>query len=224
MESSKKIKSKEEEAEKKKKDQKTVPQRGSYPASSETVTPPRKDTMLAVSRPAFARSAFGAAAARTAFYRAPRLFHSGAAKLNSNSNSSTQADAQKKAKFAAQEIPAKIYSFKEINELVAKPDSSKILVDVREPAELQNLGYIPTALNIPFKSAPGALNLPEDEFEDVFKFQKPSAEKELIFYCQAGVRSTAAEELANTFGYRKRGNYTGSFADWVSNGGKVEKK
>lgn len=176
--------------------------------------------MLALSRPVFARSAFGVAATKTAFYSTPRLFHLSAVQFNNNH----QADAQKKAKFAAQEIPAKIYNFKQINDLITKPDSSKILVDVREPTELQNLGYIPTALNIPFKSAPGALNLPEDEFEDIFKFQKPSTEKELIFYCQGGVRSTAAEELANTFGYQKRGNYTGSFADWVSNGGKVEKK
>ncbi|ODV93268.1 hypothetical protein PACTADRAFT_51881 [Pachysolen tannophilus NRRL Y-2460] len=112
---------------------------------------------------------------------------------------------------------AKLYDYDAIKKVVALNKDKlgdKILVDVREPEELKTFGKIPTAINIPYKSSPGALDLPEEEFKDRFGFDKPSVDKELIFYCQGGVRSTLAEELASTFGYKKRGNYVGSWNDW----------
>jgi len=112
-----------------------------------------------------------------------------------------------------QETPAKIYNYEDIKNLVTNPDPSKILVDVREPNEVAEYA-IPNSINIPYKSTPGALDLSPEEFEDVFKFEKPSKDKELIFYCVAGVRSTAAAELAQIFGYDKLGNYVGSLNDW----------
>ncbi len=89
-----------------------------------------------------------------------------------------------------------------------------VLVDVREPEEYKQ-GTIPTAVNIPFKSSPGALDLDPEIFEETFGFPKPSLEDELIFFCLAGVRSSASENLAATFGYKKRGNYLGSYGDWA---------
>lgn len=112
---------------------------------------------------------------------------------------------------------AKLYNYDQVKKLVSEPEKhpNSIIVDVREPVEFKD-GSIPGAINVPFKSSPGALDLSEEEFEEHFGFEKPSKEKELIFYCLAGVRSTAAEELANTFGYKHRGNYVGSYEDWVS--------
>ncbi|CAX40216.1 thiosulfate sulfurtransferase, mitochondrial precursor, putative [Candida dubliniensis CD36] len=111
---------------------------------------------------------------------------------------------------------AKVYKYDDVKDVAVHPEKhpDSILVDVREPTEFGD-GHIPGALNIPFKSSPGALDLPEEEFQEHFGFSKPSTDKELIFYCLGGVRSTAAEELANTFGYKKRGNYLGSWEDWV---------
>lgn len=109
---------------------------------------------------------------------------------------------------------AKPYSYKDIKELVTTPKKDSLLIDVREPAEFQE-GHIPGALNVPFKSSPGAFDLSEEEFEDSFGFQKPDKDSELVFYCLGGVRSTAAEELANSFGYTRRGNYQGSYEDWL---------
>lgn len=111
--------------------------------------------------------------------------------------------------------PPKVYDYEQLKQLVINPDSNKIIVDVREPFEYQ-AGCIPGAINIPYKSTPGALDLSPEEFEDAFKFTKPSKDKELIFYCLAGVRSTAAADLAQIFGYNKLGNYIGSYQDWVS--------
>ncbi|KAH3683198.1 hypothetical protein WICPIJ_005843 [Wickerhamomyces pijperi] len=108
------------------------------------------------------------------------------------------------------------YTYETIKSLVSHPDASKILIDVREPSEYLE-GHIPTAINIPYKSTPGALDLTPEEFEEIFKFAKPSKDSELIFYCQAGVRSNASVELASMFGYEKLGNYVGSYADWALN-------
>lgn len=112
---------------------------------------------------------------------------------------------------------AKLYQYEDIKKISAQPEKfpNTVLVDVREPVEFEE-GHIPGALNVPFKSSPGAFDLPEEDFEESFGFQKPSKDKELVFYCLGGVRSTAAEELANSFGYAKRGNYVGSWEDWVT--------
>ncbi|GMM33696.1 thiosulfate sulfurtransferase [Saccharomycopsis crataegensis] len=163
--------------------------------------------MLAVQR-SFARSFARGIVPRCGLHTASVFYNQGASQ----------------PKLAVQQNPAKIYDFSEIKKLLESGATDSVLIDVREPAELQQQGFIPTAINIPFKSAPGALNLPEDEFEDVFRFGKPAKDKEVIFYCHSGVRSSAAEELAGTFGYEKRGNYVGSFSDWVAQGGKIEKK
>jgi rhodanese-related sulfurtransferase len=95
------------------------------------------------------------------------------------------------------------------------------LTDVREPAEYA-AGYIPTAINIPVGSAPDALFMPAHEFEDKFGFEKPTADQELVFYCKAGVRSSAAAGLAKQVGYKSVGEYRGSWLEWSKNGGRAE--
>ncbi|PNS16944.1 hypothetical protein CAC42_4908 [Sphaceloma murrayae] len=102
------------------------------------------------------------------------------------------------------------------------PSPSKLLIDVREPSEYQE-GHIPSAINIPVKSQPDALLLPEEEFEDRFGFAKPKTDVETVFYCRSGVRSKAAAQIAEQAGYSKVGEYGGSWMDWVERGGKVER-
>ena len=87
------------------------------------------------------------------------------------------------------------------------------LIDVREPAEFA-AGAIPTAVNIPITSSPDALTLSPEEFEDRFGFAKPGLEEEIVFYCKAGIRSSAAAQVAVTVGYRRVGEYRGSWLDW----------
>lgn len=64
--------------------------------------------------------------------------------------------------------------------------------------------------------------MPGHEFEDKFGFEKPKAEQELIFYCKAGVRSSAAAQLAQQVGYQNVGEYRGSWLDWQKQGGRKE--
>jgi rhodanese-related sulfurtransferase len=129
----------------------------------------------------------------------------------------------------------------QIKTLIKSPSPSKILIgnktpsptktypqitnpfrttpDVREPHEYET--HIPTALNMPITSQPDALFLPSEEFQDRFGFAKPTAETEVIFYCKAGVRSSAAAQLARQVGYQNVGEYRGSWMDWVAKGGDV---
>lgn len=89
---------------------------------------------------------------------------------------------------------------------------------MREPKEVKDY-KMPTAINIPVNSAPGALGLPEKEFHNVFQFDKPAQDKELIFLCAKGVRAKTAEELARSYGYENTGIYPGSITEWLAKGG-----
>ncbi|ANB14799.1 Rdl2p [Sugiyamaella lignohabitans] len=98
--------------------------------------------------------------------------------------------------------PAKVYEFADVKKLSdAKEHPGVILVDVREPHEYKE-GHIPSAINIPYNSSPGALGLEPEDFEETFGFSKPSPESKLVFYCLGGVRSSASEGLAATYGYQ----------------------
>ncbi|KAI9655579.1 MAG: hypothetical protein M1821_005372 [Bathelium mastoideum] len=119
---------------------------------------------------------------------------------------------------AASASRSKVYEFEKIKSLASAPSPDHILIDVREPSEYE-AGFIPTAVNIPISSQPDALFLSPEDFEDRFGFQKPTPEKELVFYCKAGVRSSAAAQLAQQQGYEKVAEYRGSWLDWQKKGG-----
>ncbi|AGO10949.1 AaceriAFR556Wp [[Ashbya] aceris (nom. inval.)] len=112
----------------------------------------------------------------------------------------------------------KVYQLDEIRRLVRQPAADKVLVDVREPAELREC-KLPNAINLPLKTYPAALSLSEEEFKEVFGIDKPSPEKELIFFCQAGVRAETAQDLANSYGYEKTAVWPGSMKEWLAHGG-----
>ncbi|KAM0712482.1 hypothetical protein Q7P37_011578 [Cladosporium fusiforme] len=117
---------------------------------------------------------------------------------------------------------SKDYDFSQIKEFTSSPSPERLLIDVREPSEYE-AGFIPGAINIPVKSQPDAMFLPEEEFEDRFGFSKPAMDKELVFYCKAGVRSSAAASLAKQVGYQNVAEYRGSWMDWEKNGGQTSK-
>lgn len=107
--------------------------------------------------------------------------------------------------------------------LQAIPHKTKFFKDTREPSELQDTGRIPTALNIPITSQPDSFFISEEEFEDRFGFERPPKDKEVVFYCKAGVRSRAAAQLARQGGWERTGEYAGSWLDWAAKGGAVER-
>jgi rhodanese-related sulfurtransferase len=130
---------------------------------------------------------------------------------------------------AADPPQSKIYSYEDILAHTSSPSDhpNRILIDVREPAELQATGYIPTAINIPITSSPDAFFLPETEFEDRFGIPRPGPDAEVVFYCKAGVRSRAAARMAAQAEPRfggKVGEFPGSWLEWEGRGGRVERR
>jgi rhodanese-related sulfurtransferase len=118
----------------------------------------------------------------------------------------------------------KQYTFPEIRSLSASPNPKRILIDVREPHELQASGTIPSSLNLPLKTAPDFMFLAAEEFEDRFGRPRPGPDEEVIFYCRSGVRSKAAAELAKQAGFGGTvSEFPGSWIEWEKNGGEAEK-
>ncbi|CUS09518.1 unnamed protein product [Tuber aestivum] len=114
---------------------------------------------------------------------------------------------------AAQSPSTKLYDYEAVKSLTKTNPPKTTLIDVREPAEF-DAGAIPTAVNIPITSSPDALALSPEEFEDRFGFAKPGLEEEVVFYCKAGIRCATAAQLAVGVGYRRVGEYRGSWIDW----------
>jgi len=112
----------------------------------------------------------------------------------------------------------KQYGFEDVLAILETPSDSRLLIDVREPHEYE-ANTIPTAINIPIISQPDALMLSEEDFEDRFGFAKPPRNKEVVFFCKAGVRSSTAGGLARQAGYENVGEYRGSWLDWERKGG-----
>ena len=151
----------------------------------------------------------------------PTLSHTTSVRWHSAPPTSTKVyDFDGVSSFNLHHIPSLLTS--QVKSFTESPSADRIIIDVREPAEYEN-GFIPGAINIPISSNPDALLLPEDEFEDRFGFAKPAVDKEVVFYCKAGVRSSAAAQLAQQGGYKNIAEYRGSWMDWTKKGGKTEK-
>ncbi|GAB5592421.1 hypothetical protein Unana1_07321 [Umbelopsis nana] len=108
----------------------------------------------------------------------------------------------------SEKIVSPTITFEELKERIEqrKPDSASTkpfaLIDVREPSEF-GAGAIPTALNVPLSQLADAFVANHDDFEDKLGFEKPSPSDEIIVYCKAGVRSSAAGEYLRSLGYSR---------------------
>ncbi|EOW9139139.1 FAD-dependent oxidoreductase [Vibrio cholerae] len=82
---------------------------------------------------------------------------------------------------------AKAIHFDEIDNLT----NEQVLLDVRNPMELQNMGYLPGAINIPVDQLRQRMNeLPKD--------------KEIVIYCQVGLRGNVAYRQLVNNGFKAR--------------------
>jgi rhodanese-related sulfurtransferase len=91
-----------------------------------------------------------------------------------------------------------------------------VIIDVREESEVQALGLIKNAINIPrgvieFKLAPNSLHNPMTINDDTF----------ILVYCAGGYRSALAAKVLEDIGFKNVFNI-GGFGEWLSNGGEIE--
>ncbi|WP_075989540.1 FAD-dependent oxidoreductase [Vibrio fluvialis] len=92
---------------------------------------------------------------------------------------------------------AKAIHFDQIDSLT----DEQVLLDVRNPGELQNVGYLPGAINIPVDQLRQRMNeLPKD--------------KEIIIYCQVGLRGNVAYRQLVNNGYKAR-NLLGGYRTYL---------
>ncbi|XP_070504493.1 rhodanese domain-containing protein CG4456-like isoform X1 [Chironomus tepperi] len=113
----------------------------------------------------------------------------------------------------------KFVTYEEIKELPNYP--AKMLIDVREPKELEETGRIPTSINIPLKQVAEKLSqdFSADNFKTLFNREKPTVDTEIIFHCKIGVRSQTATDLCYKLGYKNVKNYKGSWIEWAEKEG-----
>ncbi|XP_026321916.1 thiosulfate sulfurtransferase/rhodanese-like domain-containing protein 3 isoform X2 [Hyposmocoma kahamanoa] len=109
--------------------------------------------------------------------------------------------------------PNRVVSYEDMLKVINEPQ--KVIIDVRNPDEINRTGKIPSSINIPLGNVDQVLqSMSDEEFRKNFQRHKPSSEDELIFYCQSGRRSSEALDLALKLGFRKSKTYLGSWNEW----------
>lgn len=119
-----------------------------------------------------------------------------------------------------------VATYEEVIEALRCPE--KLIIDVREPAEIQASGQIPKSINIPCKwdilylnyditfnlliffmlqklveKIYSELRLSAPAFGAKYERSKPGCYDELIFYCKFGDLAQVAAETAINIGFRK---------------------
>jgi rhodanese-related sulfurtransferase len=102
-------------------------------------------------------------------------------------------------------------------EAVALVEKGALVVDVRDPPELQEGGKIKGALNV----SRGMLEFRADP-KSPYHNAAFEPGKTIILYCASGGRSALAGTALKELGYTDVHNL-GAFKDWVESGGAVER-
>jgi rhodanese-related sulfurtransferase len=92
-----------------------------------------------------------------------------------------------------------------------------VLVDIRDPRELEREGKIPGAVHCP-------RGMLEFWIDPESPYHKPvfAQDKRFVFFCAAGWRSALAAATAGDMGLRPVAHVEGGFTAWKAAGGPVE--
>ncbi|MDQ6970412.1 MAG: rhodanese-like domain-containing protein [Mariprofundus sp.] len=122
------------------------------------------------------------------------------------------------AKGLADFVAAAKAMVKEISteEVAAKLNGSMLLIDVREPGELQ-AGCLPDALNIPR----GLLELKADLNFPTREPKLADRDQEVVIYCGSGGRSLLAGLTLQEMGFTNVKSMAGGFGAWQQEGREI---
>ncbi|XP_040899372.1 thiosulfate sulfurtransferase/rhodanese-like domain-containing protein 3 [Toxotes jaculatrix] len=109
--------------------------------------------------------------------------------------------------------PSSDVSYEQLKQLLA--GRKAVVIDVREPWELREYGFIPGSINVPLGQVNTALQLGPEEFKEKYGGEMPQQTDNIVFTCLAGVRSKNALNTAASLGYRDVQHYSGGWQDWV---------
>jgi len=113
-----------------------------------------------------------------------------------------------------------------VEELLESLQGSNVaIVDVRSPAEFRGMdvrakrgGHIPGSVNIDWIRNVTSNDLhifkPADELRKMYEAAGITQDKEIIVYCQAGVRAAHTVFTLTLLGYTQLRNYDGSWQEW----------
>ena len=94
-------------------------------------------------------------------------------------------------------------------------DETAVLLDVRNPGELESDGRIPGAVNVPIGAVPETFTTMDDDiFEDLFGTEKPSKNRKIVTFCKIGLRGKKAADFLVASGYSDVSFYPGSFVEF----------
>ena len=92
-----------------------------------------------------------------------------------------------------------------------------VLVDIRDPRELQRDGKVPGAFHCP-------RGMLEFWIDPTSPYHKPvfAQDKKFVFFCAGGLRSALAAQTAQHMGLKPVAHVQGGFGAWKKAGGPVE--
>lgn len=96
----------------------------------------------------------------------------------------------------------KFLSPQELRDRIENHSDDIVLVDVREPHELEEDGFIINAVNIPLNEVRNRI----EEFDDSYK--------EIIFYCRMGLRGYLAAKILVNLSFKNVCNLSGGILNW----------
>jgi rhodanese-related sulfurtransferase len=108
------------------------------------------------------------------------------------------------------------YTATETMALAERPDV--VLVDLRDPRELEREGRIPGAFHCPRGMLEFWIDPESPYFKPVF-----GEDKTFVFFCAGGMRSALATKTAQDMGLKPVAHMLGGFGAWRQAGGAVEK-
>ncbi|XP_004541697.2 thiosulfate sulfurtransferase/rhodanese-like domain-containing protein 3 [Maylandia zebra] len=106
-----------------------------------------------------------------------------------------------------------VVSYEQLKELLV--GRKAVVIDVREPWELREYGFIPGSINVPLAQVNTALQLGPEDFKEKYGGEIPHQTDNVVFTCLAGIRSKTALNTAITLGYKDVQYYSGGWQDWV---------
>lgn len=106
-------------------------------------------------------------------------------------------------------------SYEQLKQVLA--GRSAVVIDVREPWELREYGFIPGSINVPLGQVNAALQLGPEEFKEKYGGDMPQQTGNVVFTCLAGIRSKTALDTAESLGFKDVQHYPGGWKDWVKN-------
>ena len=92
-----------------------------------------------------------------------------------------------------------------------------VLVDIRDPRELERDGKVPGAFHCPRGMLEFWIDPASKYHKDVF-----AQDKRFVFFCAAGARSALSTQLAQRMGLKPVAHIKGGFGAWKAAGGPVD--